>query len=82
MVVDHSTEQYPLSLLTHTLYCWLARWVEYMASLVLSVVFQLKVETLPEMPVKYCRQPSGAMSRLEQENCVILIFHCLEIPAT
>ena len=58
----------------------MARWVEYMASLVLSVVFQLKLETLPEMPVKYCRQPSGAMSWLEQEYWVILIFHCLEIP--
>ena len=82
MVVDHSTEQYPLSLLTHTLYCWFASWLENVASLVLSVVFQLKLETLPEMPVKYCKQPSGALSTPEQENWVILIFHCLDNPVT
>ena len=47
--------------------------------LVLSVIVLLQEESdLPDIPVRYCRQPSGALSTLSQVYWVILILHCLE----
>ena len=46
----------PASLLTHAEYCWFPKWEE-------SVVSKLKVLMVPEIPVKYCRQPAGGLGR-------------------
>ena len=42
---------------------------------VFSVVLKLKLLTLPEMPVKYWRQPSGARTGLSHSYWRILILH-------
>ena len=56
----------------------MARWLEKLASFMLSSSFQLKLDTLPEIPVRNCRQPSGAVSGLSHACCVIRIFQLLE----
>ncbi len=35
---------------------------------VLEVVGKLKLDTVPVVPVKYCRQPSGPTSNIEKEG--------------
>ena len=48
---DQQTEQWLLSLLTQTVYCWPARWV--------PVPPLLKDRTVPVIPSNHWRQPSG-----------------------
>ena len=50
-------------------------WVERVEPILLSVSFQLKLETFPEIPVKYWRHPSGARAGEKHENWEILILH-------
>ena len=59
-------------------YLRLARWLEKVASFMLSSSFQLKLLTLPEMPVRNCRQPSGAVSGLSHACWVMRIFQLRE----
>ena len=46
--------------------------------LVVSVIMVEEESHLPDIPVRYWRQPSGALSTLSQVYWVILILHCLE----
>ncbi len=52
--VCNSSGFLPASLLTQAEYCWFPKWDE-------SVVSKLKVLMVPEIPVKYCRQPAGGL---------------------